>query len=105
MVRGCITLCRPRLRYDCRDMLMNTNRRVKGTDLAVLTFIVVACAIPFLSQPFHMDDHFYLDLARNAQVNPWFPTDTPYVFQGIYFSDLGSHSHPLFQTYFLAAIM
>lgn len=84
---------------------MNMQRRVKGTDLAILTLIVVACAIPFLNQPFHMDDNFYLDLARNAQVNPWFPSDMPYVFQGINMADLGSHSHPLFQTYFLAAIM
>lgn len=84
---------------------MRTHRRFRGTDLAILTFIVVACSIPFLSQPFHMDDNFYMDLARNAQVNPWFPTDTPYVFQGIRFSDLGSHSHPLFQAYFLAVVL
>jgi 4-amino-4-deoxy-L-arabinose transferase-like glycosyltransferase len=82
-----------------------TGSSVKGTDLAILVLIVVACSIPFLGQPFHMDDGFYLDMARNAQTHPFFPNDTPYVFQGIHWPDLGSHSHPLLQTYFLAAIM
>jgi 4-amino-4-deoxy-L-arabinose transferase-like glycosyltransferase len=82
-----------------------TSIRVKGTDLAILVLIVIACSIPFLGQPFHMDDGFYLDMARNAQTHPFFPNDTPYVFQGIHYPDAGSHSHPLFQTYFLAAIM
>jgi len=84
---------------------MRTHRGVNGADLAILTLIAVACAIPFLNQPFHMDDNFYMDLARNAQVHPWFPTDMAYVFQGISAPDLGSHSHPLFQAYFLAAIL
>ena len=84
---------------------MTTIRGKRGTDLAILVLIVVACAIPFLNQPFHMDDNFYMDMARNAQVNPYFPNDTPYVFQGIDWPDLGSHTHPLFQTYFLATIL
>jgi 4-amino-4-deoxy-L-arabinose transferase-like glycosyltransferase len=84
---------------------MKTVRAVKGTDLAILVLIVVACAIPFLSQPFHMDDNIYMDMARNAQVKPFFPNDTPYVFQGKGVPDMGSHTHPLLQTYFLAAIL
>ncbi|MBN1566212.1 MAG: glycosyltransferase family 39 protein [Acidobacteria bacterium] len=84
---------------------MKTNHAVKGTDLAILVLIVVACSIPFLNQPFHMDDNFYMDMARNAQSNLLFPNDTPYIFQGVRWPDLGSHSHPLLQTYFLAAIM
>jgi len=84
---------------------MKTIQSAKGTDLAILALIVIVCAIPFLSQPFHMDDGFYMDMARNAQIKPWFPNDTPYVFQGIGWPDLGSHSHPLLQTYFLATIL
>lgn len=84
---------------------MKTAPKVKGTDLAILALIIVVCAIPFLSQPFHMDDNFYMDMARNAQVKPLFPNDTPYVFQGVHWPDMGSHSHPLLQTYFLATIM
>ena len=78
---------------------------VKNTDLAILVLTVTACAIPFLSQPFHMDDGFYMDMARNAQTHPFFPNDTPYIFQGKYWSDLGSHSHPTLQTYFLAVLL
>ncbi len=73
-------------------------------DLALLILVVGACAIPFLSQPFHMDDNFYMDMARNARLNPLYPNDTPYVFDGQYLPDIGSHSHPPLQTYFLALI-
>jgi 4-amino-4-deoxy-L-arabinose transferase-like glycosyltransferase len=84
---------------------MNTIRRTKGTELAILALIVIACAVPFLKQPFHMDDNFYMDMARNAQISPYFPNDTPYVFQGVAWPDLASHTHPLLQTYFLATIL
>jgi 4-amino-4-deoxy-L-arabinose transferase-like glycosyltransferase len=84
---------------------MKNGTAVKNTEMAILVLVVAACAMPFLDQPFHMDDGFYLDMARNAQSHPLFPNDTPYMFQGIYWSDLGSHSHPTLQTYFLAAIM
>jgi hypothetical protein len=76
----------------------------RNTEIAILVLAVTACAIPFLGQPFHMDDGFYMDMARNARQNPFFPNDTPYMFQGIFWSDLGSHSHGPFVTYFLAAI-
>ncbi len=77
----------------------------KWAELAILVFVVVVCAVPFLSQPFHMDDGFYMDMARNAQENPLFPHDTPYMYQEIFFPDMGSHSHPPMQIYFLAAVM
>ena len=73
-------------------------------DLAILLFTVVSCAVPFLSQPFHMDDNFYMDMARNARAKPFFPNDTPYVFEGRFLADMGSHSHPPLQTYFLALL-
>jgi 4-amino-4-deoxy-L-arabinose transferase-like glycosyltransferase len=76
----------------------------RNTEIALLVLTVAACAIPFLGQPFHMDDGLYMDIARNVQKNPLFPNDTPYMFQGIYWSDLGSHSHGPFVTYLLAAI-
>ena len=76
----------------------------RNTDIAILVLTVAACAIPFLGQPFHMDDGFYMDMARNVRHNPLFPGDAPYMFQGVLGSDTGSHSHPPFQTYFLAGI-
>jgi 4-amino-4-deoxy-L-arabinose transferase-like glycosyltransferase len=78
--------------------------RSRNTDVAILVLTVAACAIPFLGQPYHMDDGFYMDMARNVQKNPIFPNDTPYMFQGIYWSDLGSHSHGPLVTYFLAIL-
>ena len=73
-------------------------------DLALLLLAVVVCAIPFLRQPFHMDDNFYMDMARNTLLKPLYPNDTPYVFEGRYLPDMGSHSHPPFITYVLAAL-
>lgn len=77
----------------------------KVRDIAIILLVTVACAIPFLRQPFHMDDNFYMDMARHAQVQPLFPNDIPYSLQGEHIPDMGSHSHPPLQTYFLAAVM
>jgi len=73
-------------------------------DLALLALVVVGCALPFLSQPLHMDDNFYMDMARNARVHPLHPYDVPYDFGGFHLPDMASHSHPPLQAYFLAAI-
>ena len=71
-------------------------------ELAILVLIVGVCAAPFLGQPFHIDDGFYMDMARNAREKPLFPNDMAYVFMGQSLPDMGSHSHPPLQTYFLA---
>lgn len=73
-------------------------------DIALLSLIVVATAIPFLQQPFHMDDAFYMEMARNALQKPLYPNDTAYVFEGKLYPDMGSHGHPPFQAYFLALL-
>src|SRR5262245_38768219 len=73
-------------------------------DLAILIVLVAACAGPFLGQPFHMDDNFYLDMARTARVKPLYPNDAPYVFEGQLLPDMGSHSHPPLQTWLLAGV-
>ncbi len=73
-------------------------------ELALLVLLTVAANLPFVAQPFHMDDNFYLDMARNAAENPLFPNDLPYVFEGRRLQDMGSHSHPPLVTYCLAAV-
>ena len=72
--------------------------------LAILVVVVVGAAGPFIDQPFHMDDNFYMDMARNVPAKPAFPNDLPYVFEGRRLPDMGSHSHPPSQTYFLALL-
>jgi hypothetical protein len=73
-------------------------------DLALLVVVVVGCAIPFISQSFHMDDTFYMDMARSARAHPLYPYDAPYDFGGFHVRDTASHSHPPLQAYFLAAV-
>ncbi len=72
--------------------------------LAILVVVVVGAAGPFIDQPFHMDDNFYMDMARNVPAKPAFPNDLAYVFEGRRLPDMGSHSHPPSQTYFLALL-
>ncbi len=73
-------------------------------DLAVLVVLVVGLAVPFLTQPFHMDDNFYMDMARSARAHPLFPYDAPYDFGGLHLPDMASHTHPPLQAYFLALV-
>jgi hypothetical protein len=73
-------------------------------DLAILVLVVIGSAVPFLSQPFHMDDNFYMDMARSARAQGLFPYDAPYDFGGFHLPDMASHSHPPLQAYFLAAV-
>ncbi len=62
----------------------------------VILFAVVV-NLPFVNQPYHMDDGVFLLIARNVQHNPWFPQDFPFLFEGLYASDLasGEHAWPL----------
>jgi 4-amino-4-deoxy-L-arabinose transferase-like glycosyltransferase len=79
-------------------------RRHVIRDLALIFLVVIASSWPFLSQPFHMDDAFYMDMARSARAHPLYPLDTPYDFGGYHVPDMASHSHPPLQTYFLAVL-
>jgi 4-amino-4-deoxy-L-arabinose transferase-like glycosyltransferase len=74
-------------------------------ELSLLTLVVLITAIPFIKQPFHMDDNFYMDMARNVLHNPRYPYQTSYIFEGKLLADMASHSHPPFQAYFLAGIL
>ncbi len=74
---------------------------LRHTVLAVL--FSVAINIPFLGQPFHMDDAIYLLLARNVPRSPLFPQDIGVHVEGIWASDLASMEHPPLMAYLLAA--
>jgi 4-amino-4-deoxy-L-arabinose transferase-like glycosyltransferase len=73
--------------------------------VAWLIPFATAANLPFVNQPYHMDDGVYLLVARNVQHNPWFPQDFPFFFEGLYASDLasGEHAWPL-TSYFAALI-
>ena len=90
-------------------MAMTRNPNLRGfqvhRDLAVLVLLIVGCALPFLSQPFHMDDNFYMDMARGISANPLHPYDRPYDFGGFHVTDIASHTHPPLQAYLLACVL
>ncbi len=70
----------------------------------VVTIAVLAINLPFLFQPFHIDDRVYLETAASALENPWFPYDYSPLFEGILTPDAASHSHLPLLSYYLAAI-
>ncbi len=70
----------------------------------LLTLIVLAVIIPFSSRAVFMDEHIFLQIARNAQHNWLFPNDTPGMFFGMPMANFAAHTHPPVGEYYLALI-
>src|SRR5262245_50910399 len=70
----------------------------------LLAAIVLLCVIPFVSRAVYLDEHIYLQIARSAQTNWFFPQDTPEIFFGITVQNFASHTHPPVGEYFLALV-
>src|SRR2546421_10158933 len=43
--------------------------------VALLSFLVVATAFPFLNRPYFVDDYFHVSLAKGILSHPWKPYD------------------------------
>lgn len=63
----------------------------------------VTC-LPFINQAFHIDDRIYLSTAEHILQAPLFPYDFPLYFEGILATDMASHSHLPFTSYYLALV-
>lgn len=74
----------------------------RGRLLALLLF-TLALHLPFIHQAFHIDDVYYLALAKNALQKPFFPDDMQFVFDGRLVSMAG-HTHAPMNAYFLAFV-
>ncbi|MDA2935370.1 hypothetical protein MYX82_13685 [Acidobacteria bacterium AH-259-D05] len=70
----------------------------------LLVLIVFAAILPFTSRAVYMDEHIFLLLARSAQTNWLFPSDTPALFFGRRAANFASHTHPPIGTYYLAGV-
>jgi 4-amino-4-deoxy-L-arabinose transferase-like glycosyltransferase len=67
-----------------------------------LMLLAILIELPFLNQPFHMDDTMYLYVADNIRIRPLFPQDAPYTFEGISASDMAWMEHSPLTAYLLA---
>jgi 4-amino-4-deoxy-L-arabinose transferase-like glycosyltransferase len=76
-----------------------------GISRALIVAFACLLSLPFIHQPLHLDDYFYVDIAENVLHNPLFAQDMPYVFEGQHFQDLASHSHAPFVSYYIALAM
>ena len=83
-------------------MMRNSSTR---KPLYGIVALVLFTYLPFVNQPFHIDDNLYIDVAKNVFHRPWFAQDFPYVFEGEAIRDMASHSHPPFTSYFIAGLM
>jgi 4-amino-4-deoxy-L-arabinose transferase-like glycosyltransferase len=84
---------------------MNGVKRLEWLAWALLVAVQFALVAPFVTQPIHIDDAIYVDIARNALKMPWHPQDLPYIFEGRRVPDMGSHSHPPFVSYCIALFL
>ncbi len=75
-----------------------------GRHLCILFGLTLALHLPFVTEAFHMDDVYYLDIARNVFQHPLFPLDLPYVFEGQVVT-LWGHTHPPLNSYFIAGML
>ncbi|UCF36928.1 MAG: glycosyltransferase family 39 protein [Acidobacteriota bacterium] len=70
-----------------------------------MIFLVVGVLyLPFISQAFHIDDRIYLEIAGTALEKPFFPYDSPTLFEGLIAPDGASHSHLPLTSYYLALV-
>lgn len=72
------------------------------TRALLLAAVVLASVMAFSSRAVYMDEHIYLQIARSAQTNWAFPSDTPGVFFGMPKANFADHTHPPVGEYFLA---
>jgi len=70
----------------------------------LLTIVVLASVVPFSSRAVFMDEHIFLQIAKAAQTNLFFPQDTPGMFFGLPIANFAAHTHPPVVEYFLAII-
>ena len=71
--------------------------------LLILAFALLI-RLPFLGQAIQGDDDLYLTEAAHAQIEPWHPLHTTYVFRGEAV-DLRGHTHPALDGWVLGALI
>ena len=73
-------------------------------DILILVLLVVAIRVPFLNQAIGGDEPYYLAAAEHAQIDPWHPNHTSYIFQGREVTFRG-FPHPPGNAWVLAALI
>ncbi len=68
----------------------------------LLAAVVLAAVALFSARAVYMDEHIFLHLAKSAQTNLLFPSDTPGIFFGTAFPNFAPHTHPPVGEYYLA---
>ncbi|HXK60707.1 MAG TPA: glycosyltransferase family 39 protein [Acidobacteriota bacterium] len=70
----------------------------------LLALLVGIVCLPFIDQPFHIDDRIYLEVADNILKKPLYPYDYPAIHEGFQAPDAASHSHLPLTSYYLALV-
>jgi hypothetical protein len=73
-------------------------------DILIVGLFVLALRVPFLNQAVQGDDVYYLAEAEHAQIDPWHPKHTEYVFMGRVV-DMRGQPHPPLNSWYLALLL
>jgi hypothetical protein len=73
-------------------------------DILIVGLFVLAMRVPFLNQAIQGDDVYYLAEAEHAQIDPWHPKHTEYVFMGRVV-DMRGQPHPPLNAWYLALLL
>lgn len=73
-------------------------------DVILLALLVIALRLPFLNQAVGGDEPYYLAAAEHAQIDPWHPNHTMFVFEGNDVTFRG-YPHPPGNAWFQAAML
>jgi len=76
----------------------------KPRDLLIVGLFVLALRVPFLNQAVQGDDVYYLAEAEHAQIEPWHPKHTEYVFLGRTV-DMRGQPHPPLDAWYLGLLL
>lgn len=82
---------------------LSTLRKRRLLDLTVLAAMVLVATVPFLNKAFHIDDVYYLQVARHILKDPWRPYDFTWISQGREHQAFENDWSPPFFKYVLAA--
>ncbi len=73
-------------------------------DVLLLILLVFALRVPFLNQAVGGDEPYYLAAAEHAQIDPWHPNHTTYIYEGREVTFRG-YPHPPGNAWFQAAML
>ncbi len=75
---------------------------MRRRDLAIVVFFTIFSVIPFINNAYHIDETYFLAVARHILIDPWHPLDFPLNWFGSEVQASSINVHPMLLPYILA---